>query len=93
MWQRRNARSAEEGIRRENTIQLSSLLAKARSIETRGRQYAARTISGLINALAEEVNDLDVWMCATTPVDVTLSAIHDSVSNLAMGGRPKRQCG
>jgi hypothetical protein len=60
MWQRRNARSAEEGIRRENTIQLSSLLAKARSIETRGRQYAARTISGLINALAEEVNDLDV---------------------------------
>jgi CRISPR/Cas system CSM-associated protein Csm2 small subunit len=60
MWQRRNARSAEEGIRRENTIQLSSLLAKARSIETRGRQYAARTISGLINALAEEVDDLDV---------------------------------
>lgn len=60
MWQRRNARSAEEGIRRENTLQLSSLLAKARSIETRGRQYAARTISGLINALAEEVNDLDV---------------------------------
>jgi hypothetical protein len=59
-WQRRNARSAEEGIRRENTIQLSSLLAKARSIETKGRQYAARTISGLINALAEEVNDLDV---------------------------------
>jgi hypothetical protein len=60
MWRRRNARSAEEGIRREKTSQLSTLLAKARSIETQGKQYAARTISGLINALAEEVNDLDV---------------------------------
>lgn len=60
MWQRRNARSAEEGIRREKTTQLSSILAKARPVETNSPRYAARTITGLINALAEEVDDLDV---------------------------------
>ena len=60
MWRRRNARSAEEGIRREKASKLSTLLEKAGSIETQGRRYAARTITGLINALAEEVADLDV---------------------------------
>lgn len=39
---------------------LSSLLARTASNSTAGRQYAARTITGLINALAEEVSDLDV---------------------------------
>jgi hypothetical protein len=72
-WRRRNARSAEEGIRREKTTQLSSLLAKAGSIDPtiqQGRRYAARTITGLINALAEEVADLNVEVDArrSTPL-------------------------
>jgi len=76
IWRHRHARSAEEGIRRETTTtttaqpppsissarQLSSVLAKKAngSIERTSRHYAARTITGLINALAEEVDDLDV---------------------------------
>jgi Ca2+-binding EF-hand superfamily protein len=86
MWRRRNARSAEEGIRREKTSQpeqvvrqkktsqLSSLLAKVRSLETKSKQYAARTISGLINALAEEVDDLDVQVDARR--DTPMSGKH-----------------
>ena len=53
-WRRRHARTAEEGIRRERTSERLSTL------ETEGKHYAARTLSGLITALAEEVSDLDV---------------------------------
>ena len=61
IWQRRNARSAEEGIRREKLPQLSSLLLeKAKALDVQSPRYAARTIAGLVSALAEEVNDLDV---------------------------------
>lgn len=86
MWRRRNARSAEEGIRREKTTQLSTLFAKASSqwaatAQSRqkggggapdiaaggtlnpppgGPRYAARTLAGLIHALAEEADDLEV---------------------------------
>lgn len=61
MWRSRHARTAEEGIRNEKTSQLSSVLAKAEGeMNGSGREYAARTITGLINALAEEVLDLKV---------------------------------
>jgi len=65
MWRRRNARSAEEGIRREKTNQLSSILAKAAAdsvakAATPSPRTAARTIRGLIHALAEDVRDLTV---------------------------------
>ena len=69
MWHRRNARSAEEGIRREKLPQLSSLLERAGAMEyynqlSPRRHYAARTISGLIHALAEEAIDLEVHVDA-----------------------------
>jgi EF-hand domain/EF hand len=76
IWRRRQARSAEEGIRREHITQqqsnnhmrqrksarqLSSVLAKANaSIERTSRRVAARTLTGLITAMAEEVQDLNV---------------------------------
>jgi EF-hand domain/EF hand len=77
IWRRREARSAEEGIRREHITQqqqssnhmrqrksarqLSSVLAKANaSIERTSRRVAARTLTGLITAMAEEVRDLNV---------------------------------
>jgi hypothetical protein len=65
MWRRRHARSAQEGIRREKLPQLSSLLERAGAMEhtrtsLRQRQYMARTIRGLIAALAEEAVDLEV---------------------------------
>ena len=75
MWRRRRARSAEEGIRREKASELSSILAKAKASandysSAAQRHYAARTLTGLITALADEVDDLDVEVDARrdTPI-------------------------
>ena len=66
-WQRRHARSIEEGVRcektREQTTQLSKILSKAPFVPPK-RGYFARTISGLINALAEEADGLEVNVVA-----------------------------
>jgi hypothetical protein len=61
LWRRRHARTLEEGIRREKATELSDLLNRAQ-IDARpeGRKYIERTLMGLINALAEEVEDLDI---------------------------------
>jgi Ca2+-binding EF-hand superfamily protein len=80
LWRRRDARSAEEGIRRERTssisipttTKLSDVLDKARGsmmkIQNRrvmaSRKFAARTISGIISALAENVDGLEVQVTA-----------------------------
>jgi len=64
IWKRRNAKSAQEGIRREKLPQLSSLLEKAKALDVQSPRYAARTIAGLVSALAEEVDDLDVEVIA-----------------------------
>lgn len=53
----------EEAPRKSRARQLSSLLAKTAKRGSKSlakRQYVARTITGLINALADEVEDLDV---------------------------------
>ena len=71
LWRRRHARSIEEGIRRERVSgkgqTLSEILeehqafAKESEDRPRGkRKYAARTIRGLIKALAEEATGLEV---------------------------------
>lgn len=61
LWRRRHARTLEEGIRREKATELSDLLNRAQ-IDARpeGRKYIERTLMGLINALAEEIEDLDI---------------------------------
>jgi hypothetical protein len=62
LWSRRYARTLEEGIRRETAPELYALLNDAQ-IEVRtsqGRRYMERTFMGLINALAEEHEDLDI---------------------------------
>ena len=95
MWKQRHARTIEEGIRREKT---SKLLAKAAAMEaedTSDKRYGARTITGLINALAEEVDDLDVQVNARkgTPfwskqVDaVRINFTRLQFKPLRMGGR------
>jgi hypothetical protein len=62
LWQRRHARSIEEGVRQEKTTsekstQLYKLLTK---FAPNRPGYFARTISGLINARAEEADGLEV---------------------------------
>jgi hypothetical protein len=62
LWSRRHARTLEEGIRRETAPELYALLNDAQ-IEVRtgqGRRYMERTFMGLVNALAEEHEDLDI---------------------------------
>jgi len=58
-WRRRN--NVEEGTRREKATELSDLLNRAQ-IDARPnrKRYVERTLMGLINALAEEVEDLDI---------------------------------
>lgn len=60
-WRRQDAHALEEGIRREKAAQLSELLNRAQ-IDARpnSKRYVERTLMGLINALAEEVEDLDI---------------------------------
>lgn len=69
LWSRRYARTLEEGIRRETASELYALLQgvqiEARTSE--GRRYVERSLMGLINALADEHEDLDVDM--TTVAD------------------------
>lgn len=72
IWRRRHARTLEEGIRRETSegqselperkAQLSSLLDRAQidARKSHHRRYVERTLMGLINALAQEIEDLDV---------------------------------
>lgn len=62
LWRRRHARTLEEGIRRERSDELSFLLDKAQIDARRGngRSYVERTLMGILNVLAEEVEDLDI---------------------------------
>ena len=68
LWKRRHSRTAEEGIRSETTTgkELSSLLERASSVTAesesarRRKTSMARTIAGLVVALAEEAEDLEV---------------------------------
>jgi hypothetical protein len=95
MWKKRNARTAEEGIRRQKTGQLSDILARANDMDyAKGRRYGARTIMGLIHALAEEVVDLDVEIDARrdSPLwDKQVDAIRIKFSRL--GFKPLRMGG
>ena len=100
MWKHRHARTAEEGIRRETTTthsRLSNVLAKAGGgtwYDDSGRHYAARTIRGLIHALAEEVDGLHVQVKTRpdTPFwDKQIDAIKIQFSRL--GFKPLRMGG
>jgi hypothetical protein len=62
LWRKRNARTLEEGIRRERRNTLSFLMNKAivNGRPSQKRSYVERSLMGLINGLAEEVEDLDI---------------------------------
>jgi hypothetical protein len=104
LWRRRHARTLEEGIRREKTTQLSFLLSRAQieARKERGRRYVERTLMGLIHALAEDVEDLDVelkttsspfWRKEVDQVKINFSRL--SFKPLRVGGmkkpKPKQQ--
>jgi len=96
-WKRRHARSIEEGVRcektREKTTQLQRILSKA-LVGPPKRGYFARTISGLINALAEEADGLQVdvkaqeetplWRKEVDAIEINFSRL--GFKPLRMGG-------
>jgi len=94
-WKRRHARSIQEGIRRETTTQLSSLFtSKSKQLTTSKRHYVARTIMGLLNALADEADGLEVevqtrpetplWRKQVDAVQIRFSRL--GIQPLRMGG-------
>lgn len=98
LWRRRHARTLEEGIRREKATELSDLLNRAQ-IDARpdSKRYVERTLMGLINALTEEVEDLDIELTTKrrTPVwrkevkEVRINFSRLGFKQLQMGGSDK----
>ena len=95
LWRRRHARTLEEGIRREKTTQLSDLLNRAQ-IDARpeGRKYIERTLMGLINALAEEVEDLDIKLKTKSKTPIWRKEVQEFRINFSrLGFKPLRMGG
>lgn len=105
LWKRRHAQSIDQGIRRERIIEpvstgkkLSDILDETTDQEggnkRKPRRYAARTIAGLISALAEEAtglevavdarNDTPLWKKQIDAVEINFSRL--GVRALRMGG-------
>ena len=104
LWRRRHARSLEEGIRREKTkdwrkelSELSSLLRRTQFDTQRvqvGRRFLERTIMGLINALADEVEDLDVTLDSISGTPLWRKEVNEVRVNFSrLGMKPLRMGG
>lgn len=102
LWRQRQARSAEEGIRREKTSRLAGVLDKVRDemiqLENRkvnsSRKFAARTITGFINALAEDVDGLDVQVKSNPKTPFWKKQVDDiTIQFSRLGFKPLRISG
>jgi Ca2+-binding EF-hand superfamily protein len=97
LWKRRHAQSIDEGIRRERV--LSEILDETSNgdkgkTKKKRKSYAAKTIAGLISALAEEATGLEVevdarndtpfWKKQIDAVEINFSRL--GVRALRMGG-------
>lgn len=93
LWRRRHARTLEEGIRRERTSKLSSLMNRA-LIETRKggeKNYVERSLMGLITGLAEEIEDLDIELNTITTTPIWRKEVEEIRINFSrLGFRPIR---
>lgn len=96
LWRRRHARTLEEGIRREKATELSNLLNRAQIDARRpeGRKYIERTLMGLINALAEEVEDLDIGFTTKAGTPLWRKEVQEIRINFSrLGFKPIRMGG
>jgi hypothetical protein len=90
LWRKRNARTLEEGIRRERTRtnKLSSLMNRA-LIEKRkkhDKSYVERSLMGLMNGLAIEVEDLDIELTTTTKTPIWRKEVEEIRINFSRLG-------
>ncbi|KAG7361590.1 EF hand domain containing protein [Nitzschia inconspicua] len=96
LWRRRHARTLEEGIRRERTDELSVLMTRAQIDATQGqdRSYVERTLMGVINVLAEEVEDLDIDLTTVRKTPIWRKEVQELRINFSrLGFRPIRMGG
>jgi hypothetical protein len=96
LWRRRHARTLEEGIRRERTDELSVLMTRAQIDVTQGqdRSYIERTLMGVINVLAEEVEDLDIDLTTVPKTPIWRKGVEElRISFSRLGFRPIRMGG
>jgi hypothetical protein len=96
LWRRRHARTLEEGIRRERTDELSVLMTRAQIDVTQGqnRSYMERTLMGVINVLAEEVEDLDIDLTTVRKTPIWRKEVEELRINFSrLGFRPIRMGG
>jgi len=93
LWRRRHARTLEEGIRRERTNKLSSLMNRA-LIDVRKdheKNYVERLLMGLINGLAEEIEDLDIEVTTIKETPLWRKEVEEIRINFSrLGFRPIR---
>jgi hypothetical protein len=96
LWRRRHARTLEEGIRRERTDELSMLMNRAQIDANQGqeRSYVERTLMGLINVLAEEIEDLDIDLNTIPNTPLWRKEVEELRINFSrLGFRPIRMGG
>ena len=96
LWSRRHARTLEEGIRRERTDELSMLMNRAQIDANQGqeRNYIERTLMGLINVLAEEIEDLDIDLNTIPNTPIWRKEVEELRINFSrLGFRPIRMGG
>ena len=91
LWRKRNARTLEESIRRERTDTLAFLMNKAivNANPSQERSYVERSLMGLINGLAEEVEDLDIDISTTSKTPFWRKEVDEIRINFSrLGFRP-----
>jgi hypothetical protein len=96
LWRRRHARTLEEGIRRERTDELSLLMNKAQidASQNQDRTYVERTLMGVINVLAEEIEDLDIDISTVRKSPLWRKEVEELRINFSrLGFRPIRMGG
>ncbi|KAL3908327.1 MAG: hypothetical protein SGILL_008525 [Bacillariaceae sp.] len=96
LWRRRHARTLEEGIRRERTDELLLLMNKAQidASQNQDRNYVERTLMGVLNVLAEEIEDLDIDISANRKSPLWRKEVEELRINFSrLGFRPIRMGG
>lgn len=92
LWRKRNARTLEEGIRRgERANTLAFLMNKAivNANPSQERSYVERSLMGLINGLAEEVEDLDIEINTSSKTPLWRKEVDEiRISFSRLGFRP-----
>jgi len=91
LWRKRQRRTLDEGVGKERQNALSFLMNKAiaNAKQSQERSYVERSLMGLINGLAEEVEDLDIDINTTSKTPFWRKEVEEIRINFSrLGFRP-----